>query len=163
MIWIRVWYMHTHETICSHFTTTLVLQRAQDWYAFDTLLLYSIYMCCIWSYVVVLTIYCLWLCRALIIYGQAYFDTLSERWQVTALANLTNKKYMFQLLPPLIESQGAWVECILHWLLWIIPIITQSIKNYDHLCLILYIVLLPPLKKVGTLVNSNIHRHSYTL
>ena len=127
----------------------------------------STWMVCIWY---IITLFCIhvflssvWLCRALSIYGQAYFDIMSQGWQVTALANLTDQKYMPQLLPPLIESQGAWVECMLHWLLWSIPIITQIIKHYDQLCLILYIVLLPPSKKVRTLVNRDIHRHCCTL
>ena len=87
--------MHTHETLCSHITTTLVLQRAQDWYAFDTSLLYSVYMCYIWLCMVVL-LYHLWLHRALSICGQAYFDITSQGLQVTALANLTNLKYTLQ-------------------------------------------------------------------
>ena len=35
--------MHTCKTLCSCIATTLVLQRAQDWYTFCTLSLYSIY------------------------------------------------------------------------------------------------------------------------
>ena len=123
---------------------------------------FILYMCYTWLCVVVL-LYSLWLHRASSICGQAYFDITSQRWQVTVLASLTNHKYMPQLLPPSIENQGAWVECILHWLLWITPIITQIIKNYDHLCLKWYILLLPLSKKVGTPVNGDINRHSCTL
>ena len=69
--------IYTCETLCSRIATTLLLQRAQDWFTFCTLLLYSIYICYIMCGSTSLIPY-LWLHRALGMWGWVYFGFTSQ-------------------------------------------------------------------------------------
>ena len=53
-----------------------------------------------------------WLCRPLNLHGWVYFDIMSQGWQVTALANLTNQKYMPHLHLQLLSTRPILCCCL---------------------------------------------------